>query len=150
MYAVYSPLLSKTHGGWGGELITFLGLHLGRRSHQGRNFHLLSYIPSPALIIALHSPLFLRSCSGTASCKTWTHGLTCPDFRQSSPLFLFLRQQTSNSWSVHWNMLHTSSNSMNRRPIKFETNNGITWYNTLNTLMLLTPHLHELSHGALT
>ena len=99
----------------GGGVITFLGLDVGRTNHQGRNFHFLStfwesYSTSPVRLCTAFAPLSL------CFLELWRHSCCMlklgPMVDMSVPTsglhprFSLLRQQTSNSWSVHWNMLH--------------------------------------------
>ena len=101
MYALCSPLLAKTHGGWGaGGLITFLGLDMGRRNHQGRNFYFFSLLlellivhPQSCFEDLSHCirPAFFGvvaaqpvSCTLKLGPICWH---VCPDFWYSSQLF---------------------------------------------------------------
>ena len=166
MYALCSPLLAKTHGGWGaGGLITFLGLDMGRRNHQGRNFYFFSLLlellisTSPVLLwgsFALHSPRFLWSCGGTASqlyVKAWTHMLTCLSW-----LLVFIPAVLCcvNKHQFRVNMLGRMNllKQWNRRPIKFEVTDDasdapltwiITWYTYTNLPngCMQTWHIHD-------
>ena len=112
MYAASSYF--PRHRG-GGGVITFLGLDVGRKNHQGRNFHFLStfwesYSTSPVRLCTAFAPLSL------CFLELWRHSCCMlklgPMVDMSVPTsglhprFSLLRQQTSNSWSVHWNMLH--------------------------------------------
>ena len=111
---IHIDLTFPRHMG-GGGVITFLGLDLGRKNHQGRNFHFLStfwgsYSTPPARLCTAFAPLSLYFS------ELWRHSCCMlklgPMVDMSvptsglNPRFSLLRQQTSNSWSVHWNMLH--------------------------------------------
>ena len=165
-------------GGVRGGLITFLGLDMGR-NHQGRNFYFFSLLLE---LLIVHSqscfedlshcirPAFFGvvaaqpvSCTLKLGPICWH---VCPEFWYSSPLKLMLRQQTSMSWSVHWNMLGRMNllKQWNRRPIKFEVTDDasdapltwtITWYTYTNLpngcmqtwLMIQSWKTNKKTHG---